>query len=291
MNPNINDMLCFLAVVEARSFSAAATQLKKTRSAVSQAVTRLESDLGARLLYRTTRALALTEAGTRFVGHCAEMKRVYEEAVTQMQDGGAAQHGSIVLTAPHALCESDLVPALAEFSSAYPNLSVRVIADDARLDLVDEQVDLALRVGALTGQSARVSRIGDMRESLYTSAGYVASQKGVPEDGVDLEGWDHIANEWQGTPVTYRFADESVLKVKPRFRFNTFHQLRSAACAALGVARLPDRTVAGLVKDGTLVHVKELGTTPVYAVHYFDKRAPSWVSALVRILRSQMKAA
>lgn len=289
MNPNVNDMLCFLAVVETRSFSAAATQMRKTRSAISQSVARLENDLGARLLYRTTRALALTEAGTRFVGHCAEMKRVYQEAIAQMQDGGAEQHGSIVLTAPHALCDSDLIPALSAFSETYPNLNVRVIADDARLDLVDEQVDLALRVGDLTGQTARVSRIGNMRESLYASAGYVTGRNGVPEDSSDLEAWDHIANEWQGTRVTYQFAPDTILRVKPRYRFNSFHQLRSAVCASLGVARLPDRTVSDLVRNGTLVRLKDLGAAPVFAVHYFDKRAPSWVRVIVGILRQQMK--
>jgi DNA-binding transcriptional LysR family regulator len=289
MNPNLNDMLCFLAVVEARSFSAAAAQLNRTRSAVSQSITRLEDDLGVRLLYRSTRTLSLTEAGTKFVGRCKEIKAIYHDAVSLVRDNSQQQIGSIVVTAPHALSDSDLIPALAEFTSKYPNLRVRIIADDARLDLIEEQVDLALRVGEPTGHTARISKVGIVQEALYASADYVAGRGGVPDEPSELASWDHIANAWQGTPVIYKIGSGAPLKVEPRIRVNTFYQLRSGACASLGVARLPDRAVTDLVKSGTLVRLVALGSMSAYAVHHFDRRPPKWITALVGMLRRQMK--
>mgnify|MGYP001825377918 CR=1 FL=1 len=289
MTPNLNDMLVFLAVVDERSFSAAAEQLNRTRSAVSQAVSRLESDVGARLLYRSTRSLALTEAGARLASRCRDIKRNYDDAIGDLQDVSEISSGLITVTAPHALCGSILIPTVAQFIATHANLSVRIIAEDARLDLIDAQVDLALRSGQPSGQTARITKIGGVGESLYASKSYVDECGGIPSDLEKLRDWDHIANEWQGTPISYELNLGTNLTIKPRIRCNAFPHVMTAVYASLGVARLPDPAAKDGVRAGQLLRIAELGVSPIYAVHQFDKRPPKWVKSFVQALRNQMQ--
>lgn len=286
---NLNDMLTFLAVVDARSFSAAADQLGRTRSAISQAVSRLEADVGARLLYRSTRSLTLTEAGSRLVERCRDIKRSYEDALNDIQDSAGKLSGNITVTAPHALCGSVLVPAVARFAESHPNMNVRLIADDARIDLIGAQIDLAIRVGQPSGQTARVAKVGTLGESLYASRSYVESQGGVPSTARELIGWSHIANDWQGTPTSYDLASGDRLEVQPQFRCNAFPQIMALVTESLGVARLPDMAAHKLVAHGDLVCLAQLGKVPIYSVHHFDKRPPAKIKSFLSALRKQFQ--
>ena len=291
MKPSVADMLTFLEVVDARSFTAAADSLGRTRSAVSQAVQRLEEEIGVRLLYRSTRSLTLTEAGARLAGRCRDIRESYADALADLSAVSQDVAGALVVTAPHALGASVMAPAVARYLADHPSIRLRLLADDAQIDLIDAQVDLAVRVGRPKALTARIAKLGTLQESLYAHPAYIEGQGGVPSDLQALRDWRHIANDWQGTPVTYRLRPGATLAVEPQVRCNAFPEGLARATAGLGVARLPDIAVSAQRAAGDLALVAPLEQTGIYAVHHHDKRPPPKVTRFVEILRAQLRAA
>lgn len=288
MKPNLLDMMVFVAVVEARSFTAAAERLGRTKSAVSQAVARLEADLDCRLMQRSTRALSMTEAGARLYAHCRDLKEAYVSALADLSTESADLSGLLSVTAPHALCESLVVPAMDRFLTRNRAMRVRLIAEDAQVDLIEMQIDLALRVGEPKGQAARIARLGTLRESLYASTDQVA-RYGRPGSLAELADWDHIANVWQGDPVTYRKGSNR-LKVSPRVRCNTLPEILHLVERGLGVALLPDLVVAESVDKGILTHLFDIAATPLFSVHNFASRPPPKVVSFTKLLRAELRS-
>lgn len=289
MKPNLEDTQVFLMVVDARSFTVAAERLAKTKSAVSQTVTRLERDLGAQLLYRSTRALALTEAGSEFYSHCCDIRDSYGKALASIKQYSVKPSGLLTITAPHTLSETLIVPAMTELLKIHPNIDIRLLANDAPMDLIDAQIDLAIRVGPLEVQTAKVSKLGMLYESLYVSPYYIKVMGGIPEDMHSLGRWQHIASDWQGQPIKYNLAGGVTFKVKPRFRCNSVHDIIALTLQGQGIARLPDIIVASHVKQGTLVKLEFVAASPVHTMHLFSKRPPEKVQSFVKILKRQLQ--
>ncbi|WP_444894637.1 LysR family transcriptional regulator [Microbulbifer sp. TRSA001] len=290
MKPNLEDMQVFLAVVEARSFTLAADRLERTKSAVSQAVTRLESDIGTRLLYRSTRSLSLTEAGSEFYAHCQEIKDIYNSALAGLKNNSDKLAGSLSVTAPHALCESVIVPAIIRLAEQYPQLKIRLLANDSPMDLIESQVDLAIRVGNLELQSAKVAKIGLLGESLYASPQLIEKQSGTPEDLTELQNWTHIANDWQGTPLKYEFKNGVQVKVRPNVRCNSLHDIMQLTEAGLGVAQLPDIAARKRVDNGALCPIAPVAAAPIHYMHLFSKRPPAKVQKFIKAIKTQLKS-
>lgn len=288
MTPNLNDMMVFLAVVETHSFSEAARQLGRTRSAVSQSVTRLESDISARLLYRNTRSLNLTEAGAQFAVHCREIKRTHDSAISEIHENAGSLSGQISLTAPHALCSALVVPAMKIYLAENPNMTVRLFADDAHIDLIEWSVDLAVRAGEASTQSARVSKLGVVGVSLYASRAYLDSRGGPPDDLAELADWDHIVNDWQGLPIRYVLGDGTEFSIQPRFRCNAYPSIIEATFQSLGVARLADHAVRASHLSDELVAITPLTETPIYTVHQFESRPPKKVKLFIDALHAHL---
>ena len=288
MTPNLNDMMVFLAVVETKSFSAAARELGRTRSAISQSVSRLETDIGTRLLYRNTRSLNLTEAGTHFAAHCREIKRSHDSAINEIHENSANPSGLLTITAPHALSVAVLVPVIKSFLADNPTMTARLFADDAHVDLIESSIDLAVRAGETSTQGARVSRVGCIGVSLYASQAYVDSRGGMPIDLHDLEDWDHITNDWQGSPVCYTFDCGTEISVTPRFRCNAYPSIAEATVQSLGVARLGDLAVKSSNGTDDLVAIAPLAEIPIYTVHQFESRPPKKVRLFIDALRERL---
>ncbi len=291
MNPNPADMLVFLEVVEARSFTGAADRLGRTKSAVSQTVTRLEDDLGCKLLYRSTRTLSLTEAGTRFHAHCRELRHTYDTALTDTRNAGTEGDGLLTVTAPHALSAPLMLPVITDFTQQFPKVQIRLFSSDTAMNLAEARIDLAVRVGEPKQQGARVSRLGNITESLYASPGYIAQQPPFTGDLSDLAGWDHIANDWQGNPVSYDVPKGERLKVKPRIRCNTLPDVHYLAIAGAGIALLPDIVARDAHQRGTLQAVMPMGAAPVFSVHEFGRHPPGKVKTFIEMLRARLKIA
>lgn len=285
MEPNPHDMLLFLAVVEARSFTAASQSVGLTKSAISQAVKRLEDAVGEQLLFRSTRALSLTDAGTRLIPHCSALRQVQQDTLADFQGAGSPVWDTLTVTAPHALCGPVLAPVLSQFL-ADRGFSLRLIADDAPVDLVERQVDVAIRIGAEGPQSARISRIGWLTESLYADRRYVAAMGGQPDDIGTIADWIHIANEWQGNPVTYRMDSLRPLTVRPAIRCNTVQGVLSFVEQAAGVAQLPDIVVRAHHDRDRFHRLFTVGKTAIYALHKFEGRAPQKVKDVIARLKA-----
>jgi len=290
MKPNLEDMQVFREVVEGRSFTVAADRLGRTKSAVSQAVTRLEDDLGVRLLYRSTRSLSLTEAGTQFFAHCCDIRSAYDAALLEIKTTSANPSGTLSVTAPHALCAPVVVPSISQITKVYPRISVRLRADDAPTDLIESQIDLAIRVGEPDVQSAKVSKLGMLREGLYASPAYVAEHGGVPSDLTVLGDWDHIANEWQGVPVRYDLAGGATIRVKPKIRCNVMLDILHLAESGAGLARLPDIAAADSIAKGALVRLMEVGSVPIHSMHHFPKRPPAKIRVFAQLIREKLRS-
>ena len=281
-------MLMFLEVAEAQSFSAAAARLGKTTSALSQAVKRLERDIDDTLFYRTTRSVTLTEAGSLLLFHCRELRRVRQTALDELQRVHDHPRGTLTVTAPHALCAPVIVPALSKYRSQFPEVKIRLISDDSPLDLTVRQVDVAVRIGTPSITTARIVKIGNLTESLYASRSYVESQGGIPVKLEDLGSWQHIANEWQGSPVIYELNATTSIKVTPDYRCNTILDVLQFTQQGAGIALLPDVTADVLGERNTLQKIHPLNKSPIYAVNQFDGRTPLKVSKFIQALKGHM---
>ncbi|AWF80415.1 hypothetical protein BTJ40_06095 [Microbulbifer sp. A4B17] len=289
MKPSLEDMQVFLAVVEARSFTLAADRLERTKSAVSQAVTRLESDIGTRLLYRSTRSLSLTEAGSEFYAHCREIKDIYNSALAGLRNSSDKLAGSLSVTAPHALCGPVIVPAIIKLAEQHPHLKIRLLANDSPMDLIESQVDLAIRVGNLELQSAKISKLGLLGESLYASPQLIDNQCGVPTDLTELENWPHISNDWQGSPLKYELQSGVQVRATPKIRCNSLHDIVQLTEAGIGVARLPDIIARKKVKNGILCPITSVAAAPIHYMHLFSKRPPAKVQIFVKAVKAQLQ--
>ncbi|MFA0813835.1 LysR family transcriptional regulator [Microbulbifer epialgicus] len=290
MKPSLEDMQVFVAVVESRSFTTAADHLARTKSAVSQAVTRLESDLGTRLLYRSTRSLSLTEAGTHFYTHCREIRDIYDTALSDIKRSSEEISGTLTITTPLALCGPVIVPTISKLRALHPQLCVRLLADDSPMDLIESQIDLAIRVGSLDMQSAKVSKLGVLRESLYASPRYIDEKGGIPEDLMELLHWDHIANDWQGIPVLYDLTKDVKLRVMPKIRCNSLHDIIQLTELGAGLARLPDITTTQGVNSGLLEKVMLVASTPIHYMHHYSITPPAKVQKFIQILRDTLNS-
>jgi DNA-binding transcriptional LysR family regulator len=185
MNRDLNDTLIFAKVVEHGSFIAAARALRLPKTTVSRKIQDLESRLGAQLLHRTTRKLGLTEAGNVYFEHSQRIARELDEAesaVGQLQGG---PRGWLRVTAPYSFAISRIAPLFGEFQTRYPEVRVELVLTNDTLDLIDKEIDLALRIGQPSDTSLVARRLGVFRSQVYASPDYLA-RHGEPVHPDDL---------------------------------------------------------------------------------------------------------
>lgn len=186
MNRDLNDTLIFVKVVEHGSFTAAARALGLPKTTVSRKLRDLESRLGARLLNRTTRRLALTEAGTVYFDHSKRIAGQLDEAESAVHQLEGSPRGWLRVTAPYTLSESTLTPLLLEFRQLYPDVHLDVMLTNDLLDLLENEIDVALRVGPLADSTLVARRLAVYTHQIYASEGYLA-RYGEPVDPEDLQ--------------------------------------------------------------------------------------------------------
>ena len=173
MARDLNDTLVFVKVAELGSFVAAARALRLPKTTVSRKVQELETRLGAQLLHRTTRKLGLTEAGSIYFEHCQGIARELaeaESAVSQLQEG---PRGWLRFTAPYSAGVIWIAPLLAEFRARHPEVRVEMILTNEKLDLIDKEIDIALRIGPLADSSLVARRLGQFRTQVFASSHYL----------------------------------------------------------------------------------------------------------------------
>ena len=182
---DLNDTLIFVEVVERGSFTGAARSLRLPKTTVSRKVQDLEARLGAQLLHRTTRKLGLTETGGVYFERCRRVARELDEAERAVAQLQGAPRGWLRFTAPYAIGVTWIAPLLGDFYALYPEVRVEMVLSNENLDLIDEGIDLALRVGSLPDSNLAARRLAVFRSHVYASPVYLA-RHGEPRHPDDL---------------------------------------------------------------------------------------------------------
>jgi len=259
MDARFDGIAEFVAVMRLGSFTAVAAELGMTKSAVGRAVSRLEARLGSKLLHRTTRRLILTPAGEAWLEHCvaalAELDRG-ESALMLARDTPA---GEVRIDLPTAFGRLHVMPVLLEVAERYPALHLNVSFTDRRVDLVGENIDLAVRIGNLDDSADLVARQIGVQDMVVVGApGYIA-KRGVPRSLTDLKLHDCIVGRRQGNRIAWllKQPDGSIARhaVSVKHEFQDFETVQMAVRAGHGLAQLPLWLVEDGIRDGQLLTV------------------------------------
>lgn len=278
----LRHMAVFAHIVECGSISAAAEQLALSKSVVSQHLKSLETALGVTLLKRTTRRQSLTGAGQQFYQQCQQLNQLADHAWQQALDSQQAPRGPITITAPHALMSTVVVPAIAGLLERWPALEPQLRADDVQLDLMEENIDLAIRVGSSTSSRYRQRRIGEFRDVLCGNA--VAIRDLSPR---------YIANQWQGQQIEHRLraADseqEQLFEARPGIRADSILSCQALLEAGAGIGILPDFIFNQNTALQEYMPGYQLPPNPIYVLHPYSGALPFAVETAISAIEQQL---
>jgi DNA-binding transcriptional LysR family regulator len=283
-------LIAFARVAEAGSFTAAAAKLGVSKSVVSDRIAGLEDRLGTRLLQRTTRKLSLTPEGLALVEPCARLVATADEVAAAADGAGHHPRGLLRVDAPVVLAEDCLAEPIASFLEQHPDVRVEMTLNDRFIDLVEEGIDVAVRVTSRLAGAALVARkLASDETALVASPAYLA-RRGTPQDPQDLLRHDCLIYSLLKVPAEWRFQApgggrrELTIPVEARFKASSGAVLRRAALAGMGLAVMPTFMIASELAAGRLVRVvpafvpTRLG---VYAMYSQGKRVPAKTRAFV----------
>lgn len=286
---DLNAVRIFVRVVDAKSFSAAATALGLPKSTVSRKISELEARLGVRLLHRTTRKLSVTAAGASYYARSSRIIADLDEAETAISDMQRSLTGTLKITAPVELGMQYLGPMLADFLAAHRGIRIDLELGDRIVDLVEEGFDLAIRAGTPEPSTLVVKTLGGARLQAYASPAYLAA-RGTPEVPEDLRRHDCLVfTTWPWGRVWRFGVGAAVVDVPVRgpLTANNISVVRAAAEAGLGVALLPAFFGEPSVQEGALVPVLEAHETPstsLYVAYPSSRHMSARIRALVDFL-------
>ncbi len=285
---DLNDLVAFLAVARERNFTRAAAQLGVSQSALSQTVRGLEARLGLRLLTRTTRSVAPTEAGERLLREAGPHLAEIEAGLAALSELRDRPSGTIRITAHDHAVRAVLWPAVAKLLPEYPDIKVEIVIDYGLTDIVAERYDAGVRTGEMVAKDMVAVRIGpDMRSAVVGAPAYFAKRP-RPKTPQDLT--NHICINLRlpthGGLYAWEFAKggrELRVRVEGQLVFNATAPMLDAALAGFGLAYLPEDSVRAYLGDGRLVRV--LGdwcpAYPGYHLYYPSRRQPTQAFALL----------
>ena len=250
----IEDIEVFAEVAERGSFVAAARRLNRSPTAVTRAVAELEARLGVRLLNRTTRAVSLTEVGARFLTGARRVLADLTEIEQAAAGQGTAPRGELAVTAPFLFGRLHVLPIVTAFMRAYADVTVRLTLHDRLVDLVEERLDAAIRIGPLADSSAIATRLGALRRVVVASPAYLAA-RGVPATPDDLAAHDVIMFGGLGSG-RWDFGEHAA-RLSPRLAVTTAEAAIDATVAGLGMTRVLSYQAVDALARGEVVQVLE----------------------------------
>ncbi|OHX12609.1 LysR family transcriptional regulator [Chromobacterium sphagni] len=281
----------FVAVADSGSFTRAARQLGISVAQVSRQISQLEARLGAKLLYRTTRQLSLTEAGGLYLTHCRQLLESLadaEQAVSRLQ---AAPQGKLKLTAPLAYGQSHIAPLLLDFMQRYPQLEVGLNLSNQLQDLVHEGYDLAIRIGHLSDSSLMARKLSQRRHHICAAPAYLA-RHGAPQRPGDLAGHACLLlgqDSWH----LQQGGRRQTVRVQGPLRCNNAQVLADAALRGMGLVQLPDYYVAAHLESGALREVLADYAEPeegIWALYPHNRQLSPKVRLLVDFLAEALSS-
>lgn len=278
MNVAVSDMLLFAAVVREGSFTGAARQLGIAKQSVSERVARLEEALGVRLLERTTRTLRPTDAGARYFERCATIASLVEEANVEARQQQIEPSGLLRVSAPFLYGRRFLAPVVASYLHRYPQARVEIVLADRRVHLVEEGLDLCVRVGPLDDSSMSARKLGEGHTYYVASPSFI-EQYGRPA-AETLHTFRSIALR---SNERWEVGDRS-FKVEPALVVNDFEIACACAVAGLGVARLPAIVCREAVADGQLTVLLAGSAVPVHVLYPSRRNLPARARVFVTLM-------
>ena len=285
----------FCQIVDAGGISKAAEALEVSKSVISQHLKALELELGVSLLNRTTRRQTLTPVGKEFYQQCKQINQLTKQAWQQAQAAQEVAQGIVTITAPHALMDSVVAPAIGELLIKHPLIKPVLIADDQRQDLIKNNIDIAVRVGELPDSDYRQVKLGEFRDVLCASQTYI-DKYFSDNSAIEWPTINYIANDWQGSHVNHQLTHVQSqnkplnLSFTPQRRANSLPTVVALAKAGAGIALLPHFIVA---QESALISVVadyQLPPNEVFALHAYSSGKPKAVELAIGAINSKMKS-
>lgn len=291
----IHLMNVFVAVGEEESFAAAARRLDLSPAAVTRAISGLEDQLGIKLLLRTTRNVRLTEAGRRYLDDTRNILASITEANEAAAGVNSSPKGNLSVTASVLFGKSFVMPCIVEYLKQFPEVEVSAYFLDRVVNLVDEGMDVAVRIGHLPDSSLKALRVGQVRRVLCASPEYLA-RNGIPQHPGDLLRHTVIAASGISPRVEWKFGavdDPTMVRMKPRLTVTSNDAAIAGAVGSLGITRLLSYQIAPELAEGKLKIILseyEEAPWPVNVLHRESKYGSSKVRNFIDMLVERLRA-
>jgi DNA-binding transcriptional LysR family regulator len=291
----LESMSVFVAAVEAGSLSAAGRRLGIPLTTVSRKLSDLEARLKTRLLTRSTRQLGLTDTGRAYYESSKRILEGVAEAERAASGEYSAPRGELILTAPIVFGRLHVLPVVTEFLKAYPEIDIRLFLADSFVDLLESQIDLALRIGELPDSNLIATRVGEIRRVVCASPAYLAD-RGVPQSPADLSAHDCITFQGLTSPKTWSFnapGFAASVPIHSRLVVNTAEAAIDAAVAGLGITRVLSYQIVASVRGerlSTILETFEPQPWPVSLLHTGQGLVPLKLRAFLDFAAPRLKA-
>jgi DNA-binding transcriptional LysR family regulator len=288
-------MTVFVAAADEGTLSAAARRLRMPLATVSRKLADLERRLGTRLITRTTRRMTLTEAGRDYLAACREILDRVDEAERGAAGVHAAPRGELIVAAPLVFGRLHVLPVVAEYLGAHPDVSVRLVLSDRNASLLEEHIDVAVRIGPLPDSGLTARLVGSITRVVCASPAYL-KRHGVPEVPQDLRSHQCITFEGLMSAAAWSFRGpegSERIPVRSRLVVNTAEAALAAAVGGLGITRLLSYQVAQPIAAGSLKRVladREPEAAPVNLLYARQGRLPAKTRAFVELAAQRLAA-
>ncbi len=286
-------MSVLVAAVDTGSLTAASRRLGMALPSVSRKLADLEAHLGTRLLARTTRRLEPTEAGIAFVQSCRRVLGEVEEAERRAAGEQSVPRGELLATAPIVFGRLHVLPVVNEFLGLYPEIDIRLVLSDRNISLIEDHIDLAVRIGGLSDSSLVAARVGEVRRVVCASPAFL-DRHGIPAKPGDLAGLAAVIFEGPGATPAWQFGNGKGgrVAVHPRLSVNTAEAALDAAIAGVGLTRVLSYQAEEPVRRGLLRLVLEAfepAPQPVSIVHQGQGPVPARLRTFLDFAASRLR--
>lgn len=286
-------MTVFVAVAEEQSFAAGARRLAMSPPAVTRAIASLEARLGVKLLTRSTRYVRVTDAGQRYLEDARRIILDMDEADESVAGINAQPRGSLAVTAPILFGRMFVIPAVVDYLQQYPEMEVSAVFLDRVVNLLEEGLDVGIRIGELPDSSMKAIRVGAVRRVVCASPAYL-EKHGTPQQPADLVHHLIVAASAVSPVIEWKFAQGLVVRVKPRLTVTSNDAAIEAVVRGMGITRLLSYQIAPYQASGQLQTVLsefEPAPLPIHVIHregrYASAKVRTFVDFMVTRLRSQ----
>lgn len=287
-------MSIFISVVESGSFSKASKKINMPLPTLSRKISELESHLSIRLLNRTTRSLELTEVGQSYLAFCKKIIEDVSEGEKSVSGEYSAPKGKLVITAPAVFGRLHVLPHIYEFLKAYPDIDVQLLLSDRNLDLLEEHIDVAIRIGKLQDSTMMAKKIGEIHKVVCASPEYL-KKFGVPRNPKELMGHNCIGIENLKTVDSWSFKFKKTkltIPIRSRLTVTSVEAGLDSAVSGLGITCILSYQIETLVKEGKLkIILKEYESDswPVHLVYVSNKNLPRKTRAFLDFVPPRIK--